>query len=560
MFYRFLFLTTTAAFMALNAHAQQFEALSGSSILVCKDRQCVPTSDQMGRDYLVNQVNELLSNNSGKEVRICEASPNDFTCLKQDVSFPISSQTIQTVAHLPSAQIIDVKPVKEGAGLDLIIDYHMRAGNTFPNCQTSLSRIGVASAADAKMMSPKFNCRLTETGKTTFSLVYDVNYIDLDRGVIGAFYSAAANNALHGSQNGYALMALEKGVEMEPGETFPYVAQLEAVLNGTMPAINDPDMLEKMGAFWLKPTPFLNLSTPQFAPNNCVEFQGGCSAEMLNEPAKAVPPAAEKIAQLTPPGVPATVGLIQQKITFENPSAAAGTENTASASKQMIQNGEKEYLSLKQFEATGKPQTATQQIVPVQGASQVVQQPAVQQQVIQQPAPAAMPQQQNPAAVQIIPQAGVTLSNEERAYIEKLAQQSENQPLPSDIDAQSDLSAIAGVTVPAAEVPSSAQPAFAPSAIAGVTVPAAEVPSSAQPAFAPAVQQPQVIQQPTQQQAIPVITPAGQKQQELPIVNVSTVPQNTVVIKPTAAPVKDKEDDSSMWKRFKKGVSDFFYL
>lgn len=589
MFNRFLFLISATAFMAFNAQAQQFEKLQTSSILICKDHQCVPSAEEMGRDYLVNQVNELISNNIGKEIRICEASPSDFTCTKQGLSFPVRSQVIQTTVQIPTAQIIDMKPVQKGAGADLIIDYTVRAGDTFPSCQTSLTRIGVASAVDVKMMSPKFNCKLTETGKTTFSLVYTVNYIDLDKGLIGAFYSAAANNALSGTYDGYVLMALDKGVEMEPGETFPYVAQLEAILNGSMPAINDPDMLDQIEAFWLKPTPFLNLLTPQFAPNNCVEFAGGCSAEMLNEPAKAVPPAAEKIAQLTPPGVPSTTGLIQQKVTYEevspvmkqtvatrkqvfengkvvideekvqhfiqqtsdSPIVEEGTNNPVSA--QMIKNGEKEYHSLKQFEANtpaSLQKNAPQGQAPI-AQPQQVQQPAqqaliAQPQQVQQPvqqAPAAQPQQvqqaQNSqtAAVQIIPQPGVTLSPEERAYIEKLAQDSQNKPLPANIDVQSGLPIVA-VGSQEAQPVQQVQPVQQAPVMTPQNQPAAAAPLAVMPT------------RPVQQAPV----------YNMPVVNVGAAPQKPVVITPeTKAPVKE-EEDKSMWQRFKRGVSDFLYL
>ncbi len=342
MFSRLFMSVSCCLLISLTVTAQNLSVLQGPSITICKDNQCVPSNSEMVRDYLLNQMNELMAGNIGKTIHLCEANPNGGGCIQKGISFPLSSPVIQTTATINQAYLVDAKAVKEDVGVDLILDYKVRAADTFPQCQTVLSRMGVASAADIKMMSPRFNCRLTETGKTTFSATYNVAYLDLDNGVIGAFYTIAAHNALNGSGAGYVLMQFDKGVEMEPGETFPYPAQLEAIMNGTMPPINDPEMLEKMGAFWLKPTPFLNLTTPEFAPNDCFEFQGGCSAEMLNEPAKAVPSAAEKLAALTPPNVLSTTGLIQQTMTMEDPKGPV-MQQTVVTQRQVLENGKAIY-------------------------------------------------------------------------------------------------------------------------------------------------------------------------------------------------------------------------
>lgn len=549
MFLRFL-LFGGIAFIVTAAHAQNFNNVSKGSILICKDSQCVPSHVQMGRDYLVNQINELMKNNIDKNITVCEASPEKYTCTQQGFSFPVHSDLIQTTVTVSSAKIIDTKPIKEAFGSDLIIDYRLKAGDTFPKCQTSLTRIGVASATDVKMMSPRFNCKATETNQTTFSLTYNVNYLDLDRGIIGAFYSVAANNALQGSQNGYVLMALEKGVTMEPGEVFPYIAQLEAILNGTMPQINDSDTV--MEAFWLKPTPFLNLITPQFAPNNCVEFEGGCSAEMLNNPNKAMPSAAQQIAALTPSGVPSTTGLIQQKMAvlndgdtsvqklpIQNPipnKKAAENETPQQVSSQMIKNGEKEYQLLQQFENqnTGN-KTSISQATPQAAQAAAHQLPATQQQsavISKQPVSSV----EKPAAqIQILTQPGVTLSAEERAYIEGLAQTAENQPISNaNIDVQTDLPHV--ITEPTGTVQPNAV-SVVPKTEAVQTPPAAVI---------------QSLNQRSDFEAPVYVVPS----ENVKPADAVSPAQKPVVITPSNTPVKE---DTSLWNRFKRNVSDFLY-
>lgn len=478
-------------------------ALEQGSILVCKAGQCVQTNHNMSREYLYNQLKALADANIGQNIDICEGNSATRQCVQKGISMPISSPVIQTYVNLPQARLVDARAVADVPGLDLIIDYKMKAGGTFPRCQAALSRIGTRHAGSSEMMSPRFNCALTETGNTTFSLAYHIDYIDFDQGIIGAQYTIAADHILTGANAGYVLMDFDKGVKMDGDETFPYPEQLAALQSGEVATFDTPGEIE---AVWMKPTPFLNLLTPTFSPNNCYTFDGGCSAQMLNNPATAVPPAQAKLDALTPPNVASTTGLIQQTVSVDPVSPAERktvttktiiaengkavyseeatrhyvretmdgplTEDTAKAQvrtagekplpiEQALQNAEKEYAAMKQFEA--QTQGGTQNGVPAVQAKQPVskQVPAnqvatntavqpttvsaqgqvmqpvnampVQQQAMTQPVagqPVAQRQPGQPITqtnVEIIVPEGVALSEAERAYIEQIALGAETQ-------------------------------------------------------------------------------------------------------------------------------------
>lgn len=352
------------------------------------------------------------------------------------------------------------------------------------------------------MMSPKFSCRLTETGDTIFSIAYHIDYLDFDQGVIGALYTIAADQTFTGGGSGYILLDLKKGVKMAGDETFPYPEQLAALLSGEVATFDTPADIE---AVWMKPTPFLNLLTPQFAPNNCNTFAEGCSAQMLNNPALAVPSAQAKLDQLTPPNVAHTTGLIEQKIAYEQVSPTErktimtkkiisenGTpiyseaqtrhfvretpdaeliEDTSKAQKQtegtepqklserLVQNAEKEYAAMKQFEAQTQalqkgntataptpisaiPATTPVSAIPsttttsgtgsdttVSATQQIPQQnpasnPSVTQATAASTTPSTVGIPAKPSTqtnIEIIVPEGVALSEAERAYIEQLA-------------------------------------------------------------------------------------------------------------------------------------------
>jgi hypothetical protein len=51
-----------------------------------------------------------------------------------------------------------------------------------------------------------FACKFTTIGKTTLSMFYSINYLDLDYGIVGAYYSVGSSGPAIGGGNGYMLM------------------------------------------------------------------------------------------------------------------------------------------------------------------------------------------------------------------------------------------------------------------------------------------------------------------------------------------------------------------
>ncbi len=545
MLLRSFLLTVTCCAWGFSSAASDMvlDWMTNGTILVCKANQCVQTNHNMSREYLTNQISALTQANSGQYLDVCEADSTTHQCVRKGISFPVQSPVIQTNVSISKARLIESRAVKDVPGLDLLIDYKVRAGDTFPRCQTALSRIGIVHAGSSEMMSPQFNCKLTETGNTTFSLAYHVDYIDFDQGVIGAAYTAAADNVLSGAGAGYILLDFAKGVQMEPTETFPYPEQLAALQSGEVATFDTPADIE---AVWMKPTPFLNLLTPTFAPNECNTFEGGCSAQMLNNPQMAVPPAKEKIDSLTPKGVASTTGLIQQKVTYENVSPA---EKTTVYTKQIIlENGKtvytedqtrhfvRETMDSESVEDTTKAKiiTSGEKPVPMDKIVQNAEKEyAAMKKFENQTVDTDMTEKKRiPTAstnVEIVLPEGTVLTDAERAYIEQLA-------LPPEV-LQAQQQGITETVVPSAQNNAPQQ------VVRAINTP------SGMPA-----QKPAVAQVPAQQMPID----AG-----MPVVNVGTslllpVENQPIVITPDEQPVKEKQ--KSFWGNVKEKVDTFFYF
>ncbi len=563
---------------SVNASASDMivDWMTKGTILVCKANQCVQTNHNMNREYLNNQIQALMEANNGQSIDVCEGDAETRQCVRKGISFPVQSPVIQTNVSISKARLVEERSVKDVPGIDLIMDYKVRAGDTFPRCQTALSRIGTVHAGSSEIMSPRFNCKLTETGNTTFSLAYHIDYIDFDQGIIGALYTAAANNVLQGAGSGYVLFDFAKGVQMEPTETFPYPEQLAALQSGEVATFDTPADIE---AVWMKPTPFLNWIMPEFAPNECHTFEGGCSAQMLNNPEMALPSAKEKIAALTPAGVASTTGLIQQKVTFESVSPAEQTtvktkqvimengktvytenqtrhyvretkeaplvedkskaETTISGTKpipleEVVQNAQKEYAAMKQFESK-TPETsgavivsapaAQQQIVPqVQAGAAAPQSTGVPRSITQPAAGANTPQKGLPMTetnVEILVPEGAVLTDAERAYIEQLA-------LPPEV-------------MEAQKQQKEAQVIASQSQVNTTGSVQKQTPSVAQ---VPAQQMPIEAGMPVAQVGAQSVQPVAEQQQ--------------IVITPNEQPVKEKQ--KSFWGGIKEKMDKYIYF
>lgn len=574
MLYRSVLLIGLCVVSATGAWAQKETNLSlkegqtldldMGSVLICKANQCVATNHNMSREYLHNQVFSLLSANTGKSIRICEADASTQQCVQNGISLPIYSPTIQTMAHISKARLVDARSVTDVPAHDFIIDYKMKTGDMFPSCQTALSRVGTRHAGSVEIMSPKFNCRLTQTGTTTFSLAYHVDYIDFDKGVIGAVYSIAADKQLKGNGSGYVLLDFDNGVKMDIGETFPYPEQMAALQSGEVATFDTPGEIE---AVWMRPTPFLNLLTPAFSPNNCHTFVGGCSAQMLNNPETAVPPAQAKLDKLTPPNVASTTGLIIQELTTEQVAPVEKqkvttkrfvqengktvysekstrhyvrqtpdsplTEETDKADiqsngneprpiSQVVQNAEKEYAAMKQFQPYTQ-QPNKEKVAPTKKT-------ILQQSTSNKPRRLGEPIKQTNVEI-VVPQ-GVVLSDAERSYIEQIALPHVQQTQQTQEEQSSDNQQPSQPSQPSQTTTQEPQPSSMPT-------------QEPQPT-------PTLVQ--TDEQQLPVVAVNGKE--VVPVTD--EIPQQTQQPSVFDEVAPTKEEEKSLWQSFTDGISNLF--
>ena len=204
-----IFLMACAGVLAtLPVFAQTQESLivRNNAVVVCRSKQCKSARDTMTREFLYNKLGSLLKNNVNRRMLLCDADPNVHVCLNDALAFKAKAGATITTVQIPSAFVVDAKSVPSKMSQQFVLDYTIKLGDTYPTCQAALNQMKIISADEISIETPGFECSFTENGTTLLNASYEVDYIDFDYGILGAYYTIAAGQVSRGGQSGYALL------------------------------------------------------------------------------------------------------------------------------------------------------------------------------------------------------------------------------------------------------------------------------------------------------------------------------------------------------------------
>lgn len=203
------------------------QAVTPTSVVVCRDKQCAAASQSMTREYLYNQLVSFFENNAGQNVLFCEADQIHRVCYENGIRFKTQVGLTPAVATIESAKVLRVKTVKNSPATDIAFDYDISLNETKPRCEAALTRLRVSSADTIRMESGKFDCKFSSLGKTALNTMFAVDYIDFDYGLIGAHYVIGASQASKGGAEGYMLMRFSSLADVDNSFTQKDKAELE---------------------------------------------------------------------------------------------------------------------------------------------------------------------------------------------------------------------------------------------------------------------------------------------------------------------------------------------
>lgn len=181
-----------------------------NSIVVCRSKQCAPAKLSMSSEYIYNSLLQLFENNNHKKMLVCQANPSSKTCLENYITLPIKVGITPAYMYIDSVKITDVIINKGSNTLNLILNYNISYNGQTPDCTPAQSILYIRNINHILLEDAGYNCKMTTIGSTSVKTIFVIDYIDLDYGYIGGYYSLGLSGPAYGGGTGYMLLRLPK--------------------------------------------------------------------------------------------------------------------------------------------------------------------------------------------------------------------------------------------------------------------------------------------------------------------------------------------------------------
>ena len=177
--------------------------------VICRDFNCTRLNDRITRTFLFNSLANMFLTNAHSRVFICEADPFSRSCLQSGISFPVRAGVANALVKIPKATISQVNLSRGLSRATVTMTYEFLINGIKHTCEPTIMDISVPNNSQATLMNREFACNLTSDGVSNVSLLLNVDYIDLDYGLIGAYYSLGLQGPSTGAANGYLVFKTE---------------------------------------------------------------------------------------------------------------------------------------------------------------------------------------------------------------------------------------------------------------------------------------------------------------------------------------------------------------
>ncbi len=180
-------------------------------MIICRNFGCTKLNDRITRTFLFNSLANMFMMNAHSRVYICEADPFSRDCLQSGISFPVRSGIANALVKIPKATISQVSVSTGLSKATVGMTYDFLVNGVARNCEPTVMDIVVPLNSQATLSNREFSCNMTSDGRSNVSLLVSIDYIDLDYGILGGYYSLGMQGPTTGGGTGYALFKTEFG-------------------------------------------------------------------------------------------------------------------------------------------------------------------------------------------------------------------------------------------------------------------------------------------------------------------------------------------------------------
>lgn len=178
-------------------------------MVICRNFGCTRLNDRITRTFLFNSLANMFMMNTHSRVYICEADPFSRDCLQSGISFPVRSGIANALVKIPKATISQVNVSTGLSRATVSMTYDFLVNGVSRVCEPTIMDIVVPINSQATLSNREFACNMTSDGISNVSLLVNIDYIDLDYGILGGYYSLGMQGPTTGGGTGYALFKTE---------------------------------------------------------------------------------------------------------------------------------------------------------------------------------------------------------------------------------------------------------------------------------------------------------------------------------------------------------------
>ena len=178
-------------------------------MVVCRNFGCTRLNDKITRTFLFNSLVNMFMMNAHSRLYICEADPFSRDCLQSGISFPVRSGIANALIKIPKATISQVNVSTGLSRATVNMTYELLVNGINRVCEPTIMDIVIPNNSAATLSNREFTCNMTSDGFSNVSLLVNLDYIDLDYGILGGYYSLGTQGPTTGGGTGYALFKTE---------------------------------------------------------------------------------------------------------------------------------------------------------------------------------------------------------------------------------------------------------------------------------------------------------------------------------------------------------------
>lgn len=226
------------------------------SIVVCRAKQCAPARLAASKEYIYNTLLHMFDSNARQKALICQGNANTHACTEEFIRVPITVGVTPADMYIDDVKIADVSISQRNTmAMNLLLNWGVSYNGQTPVCHPAKNLLYVKNVNNVVMEDNGYICKMTTIGNTTISTMFAIDYIDLDYGYIGGYYSIGLSGPAFGGGSGYMILRLPNDITVEAKdfEVKPMDPKIEETVEETIEEIpvempKTPEVNEKAKA------------------------------------------------------------------------------------------------------------------------------------------------------------------------------------------------------------------------------------------------------------------------------------------------------------------------